>query len=813
MQMIPNYNKRTFNSECDKDFLSRIKPKKIIMDKEQLYQENLELKMKVHYLSEELLRIRTKMMQQESELLKREDSQKITDKSKNGNLIQGLKQSIKELKAEKVFREQEIFKLKSNLKGSKVNELEIEVKAYIDECTRLRHHLEELIKSKQEQPEQQVNFQQVFQTLKYENAGLAEQLNQARMENNKLSVELEEQKKKKKTVVKKIDVNNRSEVQKIKSLMEIRNKEFMEKEERFKSEIIALKNKLEIASVKVKQKPQFLLNIKPKAPKLFKIINSIIPKNFKTITDVTLVLKNTKTINSIYEALKIHYSNVKVKHIVDVINYFNLLHPEKIVDVLKEWFLLFDYTGNDEDSEEEKKKPKVNPVVVFNSIENIDNIQISPLVPRFEAIDDEEIKPIHNPKNELIKEVPVEKSKKTKPLPIPNIKSSTPDLHQTNEEIKSIPPKKLLSIPPPIIIPEAVPLSTKKSQLIPLTLIKIPSSSPSPHQILPVKLEAVKDLLLRISLTLQVHRLSRSEFSKSIGAIDPIYLPKLQKFFENDPFKFTSSESLLVSTYLMEPTEESYGEAIEHSTLSCIQLKFEKSCNDWEIFTEVEIENLEIQLQDLISIHKNSLQEAFILRDTDDDGMVTFDEFVEVMAELSLEPSKKILDYCKLLFYSYNMQINSVPYSYFLQSYGNNEHSFSFNMSDEEIAWIVKECLGKIAGKLKSAQVSALDIFEQDNEGLISFKKMKRGLEKLEIDDINDDQINLLFDALQYEETNQIGILIDEFDEILTQYALTAGSEEFPSSRGFLHRKESELQPIKSEENYSEDYESDFSEN
>lgn len=38
--------------------------------------------------------------------------------------------------------------LRRNIKSTKLQEIEVEIKMYMDECTRLRHNLEEVIKSK-----------------------------------------------------------------------------------------------------------------------------------------------------------------------------------------------------------------------------------------------------------------------------------------------------------------------------------------------------------------------------------------------------------------------------------------------------------------------------------------------------------------------------------------------------------------------------------------------------------------------------------------------------------------------------------------
>ena len=42
----------------------------------------------------------------------------------------------------------DIERLKKNIKSTRLNEVEAEVKLYMEECARLRHQLEEVIKSK-----------------------------------------------------------------------------------------------------------------------------------------------------------------------------------------------------------------------------------------------------------------------------------------------------------------------------------------------------------------------------------------------------------------------------------------------------------------------------------------------------------------------------------------------------------------------------------------------------------------------------------------------------------------------------------------
>ncbi len=63
-------------------------------------------------------------------------------------MITALKRQIKELRGQVALKEEEVQALKKNTKATKLQELVIEMKMYIDECTRLRHLLEETMRAK-----------------------------------------------------------------------------------------------------------------------------------------------------------------------------------------------------------------------------------------------------------------------------------------------------------------------------------------------------------------------------------------------------------------------------------------------------------------------------------------------------------------------------------------------------------------------------------------------------------------------------------------------------------------------------------------
>ena len=355
MKQLPGFSKQLVGKEFEKDLLFKIKPKKIFIDKEQVFQENLELKLKVHSLSEETLKLRTKIMQIENELSRKED-QNHWDKPKGSSIVQNLKNTIKDIKLDIQNKDWEISKLKSNLKCSKVYELEAEIQAYIDECTRLRHHLEEVIKIRQIPSETENLNIQALQFLKKENSSLIQLLNSSKIEIKACKEELENEKKKKKPFIKKIDVNTRIEIQKLKTILDTNTKEFTIKEEKYKKEICFWKNKFELISFKPNHKSEIFFCFKPIAPKIFKIIAKGIPNKFKNIEEFANGAKNLKNNTSLLVYIKDSCGDIKIKHIEESLKFFGLNRTEDLVFAIKEWFEVFNYNEAYEEKVDEKIK-------------------------------------------------------------------------------------------------------------------------------------------------------------------------------------------------------------------------------------------------------------------------------------------------------------------------------------------------------------------------------------------------------------------------------------------------------------------------
>ena len=105
----------------------------------------------------------------------------------DSHLAANLKRKVRELQQSTSAKQNEIEALKRHIKSTKLAEIEVEMKLYMDECGRLRQQLEEVIRSKdtfadpQEVRIIEERFQQqdmIIANLRNENGQLVAVLNQ-----------------------------------------------------------------------------------------------------------------------------------------------------------------------------------------------------------------------------------------------------------------------------------------------------------------------------------------------------------------------------------------------------------------------------------------------------------------------------------------------------------------------------------------------------------------------------------------------------------------------------------------------------------
>ena len=152
-----------------------------------LANENLRLKTRIHIIEGELLK---KDKTIDDLMSQQEHSFGMPLQTKFGgrgqtHLVMNLKRKIRDVNLECARRNEEIEALRKNIRSTRQQEIEVEVKMYIEECARLRQQLEEVIKSKdtfadpQELKIIEEKFQQrdqIIQTMQVQNEQLQQQL-------------------------------------------------------------------------------------------------------------------------------------------------------------------------------------------------------------------------------------------------------------------------------------------------------------------------------------------------------------------------------------------------------------------------------------------------------------------------------------------------------------------------------------------------------------------------------------------------------------------------------------------------------------
>ena len=306
-QLRPKSAKRNIiyapSKKPDTSYVSRLRPANIQIEKERLYDDNLSLRIQINALKRENISIKTKMKQLEKEFKKKnEEFEDIGNNEKSPSfkymrLTNSLKQNIKDLRAECKNREDEISKLKKNMRVSKVAELEIEILTYKEESVRLRQTCEELIKRKAPEttlsiyPEENRNKDVIIANLKREKQDLSNFISNLQDENYKLKEKFEDYDKNKKKISRK-EVSNsiKLENQKLRIQIEENLREKQEKEQEQSSEVNKYKKILEELNRKLSAEEKVCRDWKEKAEIYEKTLQQNFEKKEKNLIEKSITI-------------------------------------------------------------------------------------------------------------------------------------------------------------------------------------------------------------------------------------------------------------------------------------------------------------------------------------------------------------------------------------------------------------------------------------------------------------------------------------------------------------------------------------------
>ena len=742
-------------------------------DKEKLYEENLELKQKNNSLNDENLKLKTKLLQLEKELSRKDE---LSEPGKNSShLLLNLKQIVKELKHQLNEKNIELETCRKNLKSSKVQELETEVKVFSDECTRLRHYLSEILKAQgssievsSQALEKNIASSIANEALKKENFELAGKIEELNQEKESLSSKLLEKSK----VKKRNEIMPKAEVTKLRSLVDKTSKEKNEIELNKNQEINEMKKVVLGYQAKLKSTEKTIEKLKLKIENLENESNQFRAASENAETGFQNVHKAIKTRKNPPKLLNILSSIVKSKNIT-------------IADLFK--YIDKDNLGRLEIGEFVKRMKIFYPSIsrkyvdcVARMIENLNGsvrkneIALNDLKEFYELFDDDEL--------QILSDTSDEKD---------NIE---------NNEAKVRFSENLVGKAEKALDTQASSNTMESENLVFTNIQDSPRNRTieQTHSITkpPASLEhSIQHIILRLQLNRIPEKSLYSIIFQGAASNSLLNSKDIKNIFQHPPFNLTDSENLedLVRAFPSSPTA---GQFI---------VNLADLLPNWEILSEAEERVLDQELNRIISSNYDLLFKACTLVDKNKQNFLTVNEFFSVFRILSIELDEKMKNYVKLLLYSYDLKIDLADYNHFLQVYR------TIQLSYEERAVVVRTYLIKIADVLRRNRISAMDVFCTNDENIITEDYFYEGLERLGIFNLPKEHIDVIFEALQCN-AGEIGISLFEFNDILGHYGVLQNQTILEESRSLYSSFESEKPKLsqmdESDDNeYSNEYE------
>lgn len=139
--------------ERDVQALARLRPRRIAIEKERLYDDAMHLKIENNDLRTENTKLKTRASQLDRELTRAqerlEDAMADRSAAASAHLVAGLKQTIKDLRFAMKAKDIEVAVIRKSARSTKVEELEIELQTYVEECRRLQAALNDVLKQEE----------------------------------------------------------------------------------------------------------------------------------------------------------------------------------------------------------------------------------------------------------------------------------------------------------------------------------------------------------------------------------------------------------------------------------------------------------------------------------------------------------------------------------------------------------------------------------------------------------------------------------------------------------------------------------------
>ena len=712
------------------------------MDKEQLYEETLSLKMEVNFFKEQNIRLKTKLQQTEKELGKKEDfldeihmNTKEPSTISNSHLVGSLKHSIKELKNELKQREEDIDKLKRDTKVSRVNELEVELQAYTDECTRLRHHIEEVMLQLQQRSSSLKDLskaEEVLRTLTTQKTTLEARLLDSHEELRRVN----EQNAALEAKLKAVNVSEvhslKAEVRKLKHQLE-QHEESDKRVRALEGENQALKREMQgkVGELRAAETARSALEgeVATLRAKLAEMLKPVLPGP---------IIDDSKYEISVKEEVKAETSYEEEKLIIEEIekstrNSTRVFASKCLKSLLTASFhtkLALRAILSESTLRVEALAAALQAAGVDTSLEEVTthaNHLADCLLPQL-------------PEETEASHTEVEEKSSSK-------QSDYSSNYDDEEENETSPPKQ----------------KTKKVHSLRLSDV---FHSPKSTSL------ALTDPSLKIlSYRLQLHRIPKLKLGEILFGKDmdsPISPEAFKTLLISPPFSLNDeAECEEVVTFLM---EKCAGEASGKEMTRVLM----RVLDDWEVLSDEEEAQFDHHISHLLTRQKEDFLDLCNAKDVNQTGEIPLSALQDVFSQLRFDFSSKEFHYMELLFFSLNFQLSLAPYIKLVEAYAADDSQLEsdrseITMSDEERRAVVKKYLDKIATQLMAKSLDMTQVF-RSKEGFLYPDKFIQGLRTLGIPDMKKEELVVFLDALQCEDLDEYGIDMQLFAEILEGY-------------------------------------------
>ena len=650
--------RKTIQKEKNTQLVEKLRPNKIIMDKERLYIENMQLKIKNNELQEDIVKYKARFFQLQKEKQKKDEAPS-QNYSQNSFLVRLLKQNIRDLKNELHSKDMLINKQKKSMKLTNSLEMELEIKAYIDECTRLKHYLEEIIKEKDEITNR----------------------------TNEITIQPNEQ---------------------IQNLMKVI--------EHDKKKIKELKEKLRASSISKYEKS-------PKAKEDSRVYLKEIEKLKKDLSETQS--KFSQDLKSLQQELKVQQS-------VHASSIFKLEEANKLIASLYEELK----------SVTQKPSSGVSPpklVLVLNEAVTSLNQSISQY---------------------LLSVSPEDPTRMTPSTLVQGLKQHNPSIsHQDLESVMAY-----------IQGQDSSEISVGKLRDF-YTSFGLDSNPGEQGN------RNILELFQHLELRMQLHRVPKENLLESlIGSGSQngksIDCQEIVMIFTNSPFNFLRKEAGKIAEYLFESKK-----SIKYSDLVS---RFYESTADWENFTPKDEENFDSYLISVVSKNKNHIEKYCTDKDSKDKGVISLQEFNLCFSKAKITLPQRVYSYLLVLFYSHNMNLNTVPYKQFLQAYATPDESTIY---EEYRTNITQKYLQQISQTLIDKEKGVRETFKHDSNGNVLAEDFINAIKSLEIEEIPKEDLLIVLESMQHNpEERVVCVHILDLEEMLENYGVPVLERESNSS-------------------------------